>query len=283
MLPIDFDYVATKSLQDTVFHYTKAIEANLAPIYYAGGTEIITFARLGLVHPDVVIDTKGILQTRVLQISESRHSLVTGANIPLTTLTDDPLLEREFPLLQRTVAEIADRTARNKITLGGNICGQIFYREAVLPFLVCDSLVRLVGPSGSRELPMMQAFRKKLQLSSGEFLVQIATDERACHAPFVHIKRRKIGEVGYPIVTVAAIRWRGQIRVAFSGVTDFPFRSLAIEEALNRDNASREARVENALQRIPQGEILDDYEASREYRLFVLRDLLLKVLLELGR
>lgn len=283
MLPIDFDYVAAKSLRDAVFYHTKAINADLAPTYYAGGTEIITFARLGLVHPDVVIDIKGIAQTRVLKVTESDRSLITGANIPLTTLTDDPLLDREFPLLQRTAAEIADRTARNKITLGGNICGQIFYREAVLPFLVCDSLVQLVGPNGPRELPMMQVFHKKLRLSAGEFLVQIATDERARHAPFVHMKRRKIGDVGYPIVTVVAIRWGGQIRVAFSGVTDFPFRSLSIEEALNRDNASREARVENALQRILQGEILDDYEASRAYRLFVLRDMLSKVLLELGR
>ena len=72
---------------------------------------------------------------------------------------------------------MADHTARGKITLGGNICAQIFYREAVLPFLLADSQVVIVGPDGIRVSPINEIFHKQLQLKKGEFLVQIATDK----------------------------------------------------------------------------------------------------------
>ncbi|QSO52436.1 FAD binding domain-containing protein [Alicyclobacillus curvatus] len=283
MIAIDFDYTKASSLQDAVWRHTKAMEGGISPLYYAGGTEIITFARLGLVRPDLVIDIKEIAETGVVEVTEPGTSLVTGAGVTLSAITDHPLLSREFPLLQRTVAEIADRTARNKITLGGNICGQIFYREAVLPFLVCDSLIRLVGPKGKRELPIMQVFRETLQLSPGELLVQLVTDETWRRAPFLHVKRRKMGDVGYPVVTATAVRRGGQIRAAFSGVTAFPFRSLSMERALSQEGASTEERVENAVQFLPEREVLDDFEASRGYRRFVFREVLTHILREIGR
>ena len=53
---------------------------------------------------------------------------------------------------------MADHTARGKITLGGNICAQIFYREAVLPFLLADSEVIIAGPKGMKVAAINQVF-----------------------------------------------------------------------------------------------------------------------------
>ncbi|WP_178076322.1 FAD binding domain-containing protein, partial [Pseudomonas sp. 2822-15] len=81
-----------------------------------------------------------------------------------------------FPLLTKTSKDVADHTARTKITLGGNICGNIFYREVVLPFLLTDSQVIIAGPKGYRTESINHIFNQVLQLERGEFLVQIVTN-----------------------------------------------------------------------------------------------------------
>ncbi|WAH38728.1 FAD binding domain-containing protein [Alicyclobacillus dauci] len=280
MIPLDFDYVRPGTLREAIDQFTLFRDAGLKPIYYAGGTEIITLARLGQIQTNAVIDIKTIPQTQVIHMVGQR--LYLGAAITLSEVTDHPLVEREFPLLKVTASEIADRTARNKITLGGNICGEIIYREAILPLLLCDSLLRTVGPTGVRELNVMDLDGGSIKLLPGEFVVQIETNDVARKAPFVHIKRRKMGHVGYPIVTAAGIRVHNQIRTAFSGVCSFPFRSTRIEAELNREDIDFRQRIENALRLIPREAVLDDFEASRDYRLFVLRTALNDILEQLG-
>uniref|UniRef100_UPI00201BE8A7 FAD binding domain-containing protein n=1 Tax=Bacillus cereus TaxID=1396 RepID=UPI00201BE8A7 len=81
--------------------------------------------------------------------------------------------ENPFPLLSKTVSEIADRTTRNKISLGGNICGGIYYREAVLPLLISDSLIGIAGRAGIHYRPINKVFNKEIQLQEGDFLFHV--------------------------------------------------------------------------------------------------------------
>lgn len=280
MIPLDFEYVTPRTLREAVAQFTNFANEGMNPLYFAGGTEIVTLARLNQVSTGAVINIKSIPETQVARMTDAH--LYLGSAITLTQLTDNPQMNGAFPLLKATVQEIADRTARNQITLGGNICGQIIYREAVLPMLVCDSEVWIVGPKGVRQSPIRGVFQRTMQLSPGEFVAQFATSQTTRQAPFVHIKRRKMGQVGYPIVTVAAIRVNEEIRVAFSGVSSFPFRSSAIESQLNRQGMGAAGRVEAAVATIPNDTVLDDFEASRDYRLFVLRSLLHEILQQLG-
>lgn len=283
MIAEDFKYVAPKTMDEAIREFDRLTDHGMTVRYYAGGTEIITLARLRQLPTDAVIDIKQIEATKVIDIEQlGQGHLILGANLTLSQITDAPMMAAEFPLLQTTVNEIADKTARNKITLGGNLCGHIFYREAVLPLLVCDSKLRIVGPDGRREISIHQVFHKEMNLQPGEFIVQTMTNRLARHAPFLHIKRRKMGQVGYPIVTAAAIQLNERIRIALSGVCPFPFRSSAIEAVLNRKNVNVQERIKQAIQIIPEDLILDDYEASRSYRIFVLETVLTEILNKLG-
>ncbi|GMA63414.1 FAD binding domain-containing protein [Alicyclobacillus fastidiosus] len=280
MIPLDFDYVPARTYREAVTQFRELAKAGMNPLYYAGGTEIITLARFHQVGAGAVIDIKPIPETRVIRLVGEQ--LILGAATTLTQLVEHPWLDREFPLLQATVQEIADRTARNKITLGGNICGQIIYREALLPLLLCDSQLRVAGVAGKRVVNVSRMAVGGSPLRPGDLIVQIVTDKEARKAPFVHLKRRKMGRVGYPVVTAAALRVNHAIRAAFSGVCSYPFRSRAIELELNREGVDWTQRVDNAIRLIPPREVLDDFEASRDYRMFVLRCAMLEILEKLG-
>ncbi|MEH7544599.1 MULTISPECIES: FAD binding domain-containing protein [Bacillaceae] len=276
MLPFDFEYYRPETLKEAVDLYQKLDQQGKQPFYFSGGTELITLGRIDLAYTEAVIDIKGIPECNIMQVSGDH--LLLGSSLTLTGLEEAGL----FPLLTKTSSEIADHSARGKITLGGNICARIFYREAVLPFLLAESMVLIIGTEGKKMVPINDVFQGHLRLNKGEFLVQTATENRYIQAPYFTVKRRQQWETGYPLITLAALKINQKIRVAVSGLCPFPFRSPAVEESINARGNSIETRVEGALNALPQP-ILDDIEGSSEYRLFVLRNLLLDALANLDR
>lgn len=271
MLPFDFDYFKPTTLKEAVHLYQYLDQGGKQPQFFSGGTELITLGRIDLSYTEAVIDIKDIPECKVMQIGGDH--LLLGSTLTLTQIENANL----FPLLTKTASEVADHTARGKISLGGNICAQIFYREAVLPFLLADSQVLIVGPEGKKMVPINEIFQEQLQLKKGEFLVQLATETRFISAPFVSIKRRQQWDTGYPLITIAALKLGREMRVAISGLCPFPFRSKELESALNNRDLPVVSRIEESLAKLPKP-ILDDVEGSAPYRLFVLRNLLSDVM-----
>lgn len=271
MISYDFDYYQPATIEEAIelFHSLDAQGKN--PIYFSGGTEVITLGRLNRILTDAVIDIKAIPECTVLKKEQKR--LILGAGLSLTRIRESQL----FPFLSKTIAEIADNTARNKITLGGNICANIIYRETVLPLLLTDSQVVIAGQTGIKERPLAKLFDKTLQLEKGEFLVQIITKQSKTKLPFLSVKKRRQWDNGYPLVTTAALKKNGRIKVAFSGLCAFPFYNPQMEESLNDLQLSKEERIEQTLRLIPSP-VLDDVHGSAEYRLFVLKNTLSDVL-----
>ncbi|GIP40844.1 xanthine dehydrogenase [Paenibacillus sp. J31TS4] len=264
MIPFDFDYYKPSSVPLAAEWFHLLQQQGKHPIYYAGGTEIVTWARTNDIHPGAVIDLKSVPECNVMEMQGDK--LVIGSCVTLSALT----AANPFPLLSETARGIADQTARNQITLGGNICGNIIYREAVLPLLLANSRIRIAGIEGIREASIHQVFSQKIRLEAGEFLVQIVTDRSDLSLPFVHIKKRQIGSVGYPLVTVAALKKDERIHTAYSGVCSFPFQSAAIDQVLNDTSLPLSARIDQAVGQLP-APLLSNVEGSAAFREFVLK------------
>lgn len=274
MIPFDFEYYRPDSIQEAMKLFQQLDKEGKKPLYYGGGTEIITFGRSQRIRTKAVIDIKDIPECNVCEWKDDK--LFLGATLTITDVQEAQV----FPLLGETAGRAADRTARNKITIGGNVAGRIRYREAVLPFLLADSTFVIAGIEGIKHVPVHQAFRKTLQLQKGEFLVQIITDQRYVTAPYYSVKKRQLEKIDYPLVTVAAIKYGDEIRMACSGLCAFPFRSFMIEVALNNKHIPLEKRIERALTYIP-APVLDDIRGSRAYRTFVFQYVLYDMLIKL--
>ncbi|MEH7155024.1 FAD binding domain-containing protein [Neobacillus drentensis] len=275
MLPFDFDYFKPATLKEAVDLYRDLDQRGKKPMFFSGGTELITLGRIALAYTEAVINIKDLPECKVMHVSNDQ--LLLGSTLTLTKIEEANL----FPLLTKIASEVADHTARGKITLGGNICARIFYREAVLPFLLADSKVLIVGPEGKKMVPINEVFKEQLQLKKGEFLVQVATETRFIGAPFIGIKRRQQWDTGYPLITIAALKLGRELRVAISGLCPFPFRSKELEASLNSDKPVV-SRIDEALSKLPTP-ILEDVEGSANYRLFVLRNLLSDIISAFGK
>ncbi|WP_027092561.1 FAD binding domain-containing protein [Cohnella thermotolerans] len=262
MIPFDFDYYRPATVQEAVSLYARLDREGKRPLYWSGGTEIATFARWNRIYTEAVIDLKAVPECRALTVGD--REMTFGSALSLSEIHDSGA----FPLLGETGGGIADRTSRNKITLGGNVCSRMIYKEAVLPLLLADSDVLVAGASGVRRVPIGRLFDRSMRIGRGEFLVQFVMDAGYRTMPYASVKKRKASAIEYPIVTVAALATGSGIRFAFSGLCDFPFRSAEMERILNRRELPAGERIRQAAARLP-APVIGDIKASAEYRKWV--------------
>jgi CO/xanthine dehydrogenase FAD-binding subunit len=276
MIPFDFVYLQPGSIEEAVSAFAETSRAGLDPLYYGGGTEIVTFSRDRIVHPGAVIDIKRIPECRELRVEGD--SVVLGAAVALNRIIESGL----FPLLGRAAAGIADHTVRNRLTLGGNVAGRLPYREAVLSLLLSEAHLVLVGPNGRRTVGIREVFSKRLKLEEGELLVQAKTAVSTTKARWRHVRREKGTRTDYPLVSVGFLELDGTLRVAASGLLAFPFRDDEVEKALNETRRTAEKRADEALKRLP-GEVRDDQRGSAEYRSHLFRKIIVETVEEMEK
>lgn len=274
MISFDFEYYKPASIQEAVSMFENLDTQRKEPIYYGGGTEIITLARMNRIKTGAVIDIKEIPECNTLRYKDNQVAI--GSATTLTKISEANL----FPLMTKVIRLLADHTSRSKITLGGNLCGNIPYREAVLPLLLCDSTLMIAGPNGTKNVSIKETFKGKPVLKRGEFIVQAITDNVYINLPFKHVKRTKQERVDYPLLTSVLMKKDNKIRAAFSGLCGFPFRSEKVEKHLNNTNIELKIKIDNVINLLSNS-ISSDILGSAGYREFVLRNTLAEMLEEM--
>lgn len=270
MIPFDWIYCQPDSLDEAVSFFVQMQASGKSPVYYGGGSEIITMSRAGSIAPGTVIDIKKVPECTVLELSSDK--LILGTANPLNTIKERKL----FPMLGTACGRVADHTNQCRITLGGNLCGTIIYRETSLPLLLVDAQVVVCGPNETRTEPFSAIFKQRMMLIGD-------TDSRPVmgFASTVFSYQKTAQEkIDYPLVNVTAVCKDGKFRFAFSGLCKFPFRSMEIEQVLNDRTVSVEARVDAIPRLLPQP-AHTDVEGSGAYQVFVLKNTLRNLLEEI--
>ena len=157
MISFDFEYYRPDTLDEAVNLYKQLDSHSKKPLYYGGGTEIISMARMNNVYTEAIIDIKEIPECN--KCESKNNELTIGSAVTLTKIAELNF----FPLLSQTVERIADHTIQDKITLGGNLAGTIIYREAVLPLMVSNAHISIANTEGVRKVPIMEAFDKRIK------------------------------------------------------------------------------------------------------------------------
>ncbi len=275
MIPTDFDYFRPDDLQEAEAIYQELNDQKRNPVFYSGGSEIISMSRVGSIAPGVVIDLKAIPECN--QVYFEGNELVIGACVTLSKIVE----EKTFPLLATTVGRIADHTNQCRITLGGNVCGTIIYRESVLPLLLTECNVCIYGLEGERCVHINEVFDRRIKLSPGEFITRFKIGSEYLTDRYVHVKKTRGEKIDYPLLTVAAIDHEGDIRAAFSGICSFPFRSSLIEETLNDHKMSLQQMADKIAFELPDV-VINDVIASADYKLFVLKNTIVDMMNAFG-
>jgi len=295
-----FNYERPATLQQAL----KQLTGN-GTLLHAGGTDLLGCLRDGVITADKIVSISALGELRGISRT-SDGGLRIGALTTLSETARHPIVANQYPALAQGTSSAASPQLRNQGTLGGNLCQRprcwyfrgefhclrkggttcyavggrkeyhcilrgdncfIVHPSDAAPALVAlDARVRIVGPRGTRTLPIDSFFvgpdkdsRRENVLSSGEILTEVflpvaTTGERSSYR-----KVRARGAWDFALAGVAlVIRMRENLveyaRVVLSGVAPVPWRAVEAEQALigkplDGDSAARaaEACVRNAV------------------------------------
>lgn len=259
MISKDFTFIKPDNLEEALEVYKNYSQKGMSPYYLSGGTEIVTFSRKGLISPDVLIDLKNIKECRELYFENG--NLVIGAGVPINVLIDSNYSK----IISKSIKFIADRTTRNQITVGGNVVGQLPFREAVLPLLLLDSKVKIYSSQGFKEFNINEIFDKNLKINKGDIVVQFIIKKDKLDLDFYYERKVFFSRVDYPILSLLFVR-DDNLKMAITGAFNFPLRDKECEKILNSKDFSLNEKIERVVEQLLPL-FKSDFRASKEYRI----------------
>ncbi len=254
-----FSYYKPENLEELSKLKNELSSSEISFVYYSGGTELMSQFRKGLQVPDVVIDIKGIEELK--KIEKNDKFIKIGSCVNLNRVADVC-----SETMRKVMSGIADHTIRNAITIGGNICGKLAFREAVLPLLARDAMVGLYDGIEVIEKPLREVFSGFMRFPKGTLVHHFKW--KNISPKYERVQRFDNGiAVDYPLVTQYVYVFEDNVFVAVSGFAPFPMMTeFSYLELMDLSVEDRENKFNETF--IPKAK--NDALASADYRKAVL-------------
>jgi carbon-monoxide dehydrogenase medium subunit len=203
--------------------------------FIAGGTDVMARIHHGTLRPTALISLRSIPGLAGIEIGERTR---IGATTLVADIVSHPELRERFPALCQAAGRLGSEQIRNAATIGGNLCNASPCADSAPSLLVYDAIVRIWGPTGTRDVALADFFVGPGQTSLGpdELLhsILIDTPDDGTRATFL-----KKGRVAMDLATasVAAMmlmegRTCKKARFAAGSVAPLPMRLDKVEALL---------------------------------------------------
>jgi len=136
----------------------------------AGGTDLLVQIRTDILDPVLVVDIKGIAETR--QIKEEAGGFRVGAAVTGAELKEHSKLKSVWPGVVEAANLIGSTQVQGRATMGGNLCNGSPAAASVPALIAAGAKATIVGPKGRRDVPVEDVMLapRKLSLTKGEII-----------------------------------------------------------------------------------------------------------------
>src|SRR5699024_6342377 len=152
MISVNFEYHRATTISEAVEMYENLSAMGKRPLFLNGGTEIITLMRVQAAYTNAgaVIDITHIPECSFVGCEGDTFTIRASVSLAkIEAMT-------EFALLSIVCSRVADRSSREIVTRGGNICGSIQYKEGILPLLLTDCELGIANKLGMETVSIPQ-------------------------------------------------------------------------------------------------------------------------------
>jgi xanthine dehydrogenase YagS FAD-binding subunit len=124
----NFQWTEPKTVEQALGWLAKA---DGKAVLMAGGTDLLTEIKEGVVEPDLVVDLKSIPGLAAIQ--KDKDGVRIGALTTVASLAAEATIRQDYPGLSAAASSLATPQLRNVGTVGGNLCQRPrcwYYRDA---------------------------------------------------------------------------------------------------------------------------------------------------------
>jgi CO/xanthine dehydrogenase FAD-binding subunit len=120
----------------------------------AGGTDLIVQMETDLIEPDLIIDIKKIPE--LTGIASENGGFRVGAATTGMQICDHVAFAKTWPGVIEGVKLIGSIQIKGRASMGGNLCNASPGADSVPPLITAGAVCRVVGPKGTRDVPVEQ-------------------------------------------------------------------------------------------------------------------------------
>ncbi len=267
MIPASFNYHRASSLSEALDLMKQyGDDAKLL----AGGHSLLPAMKLRMNTPANLIDIGRIDELNSIRLENG--TLHIGAGVTHSAIAGSSDVQSHAAVLAHTAGLIGDVQVRNKGTIGGSLAHADPAADYPAVLLVLDATISVVGPGGSRSIAAGDFFQDLYvtALAEDEIITGIEIPALPQGAGAAYLKFAQPASRFALVGCAAMVKVDGgtcsEVRVAFTGVGNTPFRDSGVEGALSGKAADAAAIEAAAAQAATGVDILSDHFANEDYR-----------------
>ena len=169
----------------------------------AGGTDLLVRMQNDDFEADLIVDIKSI--AGMGEIVEEDGGFVIGAAVPCAALSENAALSAAWPGVVEGANLIGSTQIQGRCTMAGNLCNASPAADSVPALVAADARVRVAGPSGLREMPILDVPTGpgKTSLGQGEIIQAIVLPKREANSGDAYLRFIPRTEMDIAVVGVA--------------------------------------------------------------------------------
>jgi carbon-monoxide dehydrogenase medium subunit len=241
----------------------------------AGATDLLVQMRSGRVAPELLVDVKGIPEMTSIAVEDGAYRFGAAANA--MELVEHEAFANAWPGVAEAVKLIGSIQVKGRATVGGNLCNASPAADSVPALIAAGAIARVVGPDGSREVPVEEIAvgPGKTSLAKGEVVASFLLPKRPAHSGDAYLRFTPRTEMDIAVVGAGVnivLDGKGvctQARVALGAVAE---RALLVPEAaaaLVGTKVDEEALGRLAAAASAACRPIDDKRGTKAYRIKV--------------
>lgn len=154
----------------------------------AGGTDLLVQMHSGLAEPGSLLDIKRIGGLR--DITQEDGGWRVGAAVSGAEMGEHAQLAATWPGVVEAVNLIGSTQVQGRATMAGNLCNASPAADSVPAMVAAGAVARVVGPDGTREVPVQDIPQGpgKTSLGAAEFIESIFLPARPDHSGDAYLR-----------------------------------------------------------------------------------------------
>jgi len=255
----------------------------------AGGSDVLIEIREGRLAGRTLISIQKLDCLRGVK-PEPDGAIRVGALTSFSHVAQDPIIQKNIPVLGEAVLTIGGPQLRNIGTIGGNVCNGVTSADSASTLLAYDVVMEYLGPNGLRLVPISEHYISagKTALAHDEILQAILIPKESyenCFGNYIKYAMREALDIA-TLGCSANVRLSkdrktiDRLRLAYGVAGPVPMRVPGAEKAASGKPANAETAA--AVARLVLNDInpRSSWRASKEFRLHLAEELAKRAITE---
>jgi carbon-monoxide dehydrogenase medium subunit len=241
--------------------------------FLAGGTDLVIAIKEKGLAPRYVIDLKKIPGLSGIR-ENADGSIAIGALTTMRAIETNPLLNKKYPFLCQSAAEVGSIQIRNRATVGGNMANATPSADVAPSLIALKATAKVVDFGDERVIPLEEFFRGPGQtvMSPEEILTEITIPKTSPQlvGEYIKFSPREMMDLAYVGVAVAyqiaAHKRCMDVRIVLGAVAPTPLRARNAETLLEGQILTEELAAKIGAAAAQESKPISDVRSSAEYR-----------------